>query len=417
MFQIQNQYKLIAMAIFKKALFTICILLCSFNFLSATQSNTNNETYISPNNYKSGTQSERIQKAINDAKKTTGKVVIPRYDAITKTNVWLIDQAILLPSDFELELNNCKIKLSDKCRDNFIRSANAGLGIKDIAPLKNIKVVGVGNVLLEGANNPRSTGDHNKTLSLNPDGFGQSYGTDAGKPNQNQKGGWRNHAIIFAYVDGFQISGITLKDYHGHGLVMERSTNGVVKDITFDVRQAVNVGGTEKQILNQDGMGVRFGCKNIIISNIKGKSGDDFINIGLTDTGVEAGKENVNVVSGSIYAGEKDNISNIYLQNWQDFYSLSHRAIRIMPVGKLRICNIFIENMIISPLSKKGLEAEYAENIKGLFVRNVVTNHQVKAKRITDASFRDIFYAGEGAAIDVQPSENVVVDNVKNIKE
>ncbi|SOD11793.1 glycosyl hydrolase family 28 protein [Pedobacter xixiisoli] len=403
------------MAIFKKALFTLCILLCSFNFLSATAIKLD-ETYISPNSYKTGTQSERIQKAINEAKKTTGKVVIPRYDAVTKTNVWLIDQAILLPSDFELELNNCKIKLSDKCRDNFIRSANAGLGIKNIAPLKNIKVVGVGNVLLEGANNPRSTGDHNKTLSLNPNGFGQSYGTDAGKPNENQKGGWRNHAIILAHVDVFQISGITLKDYHGHGLVLERSTNGVVKDITFDVRQAVNVAGTEKQILNQDGLGVRFGSKNIIISNIKGKSGDDFINIGLTDTGVEAGKENVNVVSGSVYAGEKDNISNIYLQNWQDFYSLSHRAIRMMPVGKLRISNVFIENMIISPLSKKGLEAEYAENIKGLFVRNLVSNFQVKAKGILDASFRDVFYTGEGSAIDVQASESVVVDNVKNIK-
>jgi len=414
-FPIKNQYKLIAMSIFKKAIFTICILFCSSNYLSATENNQASEVYLSPNNYKSGTQSERIQKAINDAKKTTGKVVIPRYDAVAKTNVWLIDQAILLPGDFELELNNCKIKLSDKCRDNFIRSTNAGLGIRDILPLKNIKVIGVGNVLLEGANNPRSTGDHNKTLSLNPDGFGKSYGTDAGKPNENQKGGWRNHAIIMAHVDVFQISGITLKDYHGHGLVLERSTNGVVKDIIFDVRQAVNVGGTEKQILNQDGMGVRFGCKNIIISNIKGKSGDDFINIGLTDTGVEAGKENVNVVSGSIYAGEKDNISNIYLQNWQDFYSLSHRAIRIMPVGKLRIRNVFIENMIISPLSKKGLEAEYAENIKGLFVRNIVSYHQVKAKGISEASFRDIFYIGDGEAIDVKQSDSVMVDNVKNI--
>lgn len=404
------------MAILKKASFFICILLGSFNFLSANPSKRTEDTYTSPNSYKSGTQSERIQKAINDAKRTTGKVVIPRYDAVTKTNVWLIDQAILLPSDFELELNNCKIKLSDKCRDNFIRSANAGLGIKDIVPLKNIKVIGIGNVLLEGANNPRSTGDHNKTLSLNPDGFGKSYGTDAGKPNENQKGGWRNHAIILAYVDVFQISGIILKDYHGHGLVMERSTNGVVKDITFDVKQAVNVGGTEKQILNQDGMGVRFGCRNIIISNIKGKSGDDFINIGLTDTGVEAGRENVNVVSGSIYAGEKDNISNIYLQNWQDFYSLSHRAIRIMPVGKLRISNVFIENMIINSLSKKGLEVEYAENIKGFFVRNLVSNFQIKANGISEASFRDIFYTGEGAAIDVQQSDSVVVDNVKNIK-
>lgn len=413
---IQNQYIFIAMAIFRKALFTLCILLCSFNFLSAIQNHKTEDIAISPNNYKTGTQSERIQKAINDAKKTTGIVVIPRYDAVKKTDVWLIDEAILLPSGFELELNNCKIKLSDQCRDNFIRSANSGLGITTVASLKNIRVIGVGNVLLEGADHPRSTGDHNKTLSVNPNGFSQSYGTDAGKPNENQKGGWRNHAIIFAYVDGFEISGITLKDYHGHGLVLERSINGLVKNITFDVSQAVNINGTAQQILNQDGMGVRFGCKNIIISNIRGKSGDDFINIGLTDTGVPAGKENVNVVSGSVYKGDKDNISNIYLQNWQDFYSLSHRAIRIMPVGKLRISNVFIENMIISPLSKKGLEVEFAENIKGLFVRNLVSNFQIRAKGISDAVFRDIFYTGEGAPINAPPSESVVIDNVKNIR-
>lgn len=399
-----------------KALYLCCILLCSNKLFSATRITTSHDTYMSPNMYISGTQSERIQKAIDEAQKTTRKVVIPRYDVVNKTSVWLIDQAILLPGDFELELNNCKVKLSDKCRDNFIRSANAGLGITDIMPLKNIKVVGIGNVLLEGADNPRSTGDHNKTLALYPDSFGQSYGSDADKPSENQKGGWRNHAIILAYVDAFEISGITVKDYHGHGLVLERSTNGIVKDIIFDVRQTVTVAGRERQVLNQDGLGVRFGCKNIIISNIRGKTGDDFINIGLTDTGVAAGKENVNVVSGAIYKDENDNISNIYLQNWQDFYSISHRAIRIMPVGKLRIRNVFIENMVVSPRSQQGLVIEHAENIKGLFVRNFVSAHQVKAKGLSEASFRDILYSGTGPAIDIRQSDSVLIDHVINIQ-
>lgn len=405
------------MTIFRKALLlTYFICLCNVIYLAAAISQKVEETSISPNNYKTGTQSERIQKAINEAKNTTGKVVIPKYDAVAKKSIWLIDQSILLPSDFELELNNCTIKLSDKCRDNFIRSANAGLTIKDIVPSKNIRIIGKGNVLLEGADHPRATGDHNKILSLNPSGFGQSYGTDAGKARENQKGGWRNHAIILAHTDVFEVSGITLKDYHGHGLVLERCTNGKVSDMTFNVRQAVNVGGMDKQILNQDGMGIRFGCKNILIANCSGRSGDDFINIGLTDTGVEAGQENVNVVSGSIYRGEIDNISTIYLQNWQDFYSISHRSIRIMPVGKLRISNIFIENMVISPLAKQGLVVEYAEHVKGLFVRNLVSHQPIKAKGISQASFRDIIYKGKDEAIDVQQSDTVVIDQVMGIK-
>lgn len=400
-----------------KIFLMLCICLHSLTLLGAGVTNDPAETYLSPNMYPTGTQTERIQRAINEAKQRTGKVVIPKYDAIEKTTVWLIDQAILLPGDFELELNNCKIKLSDQCRDNFIRSANAGLGITSIASLTNIRITGKGNVLLEGANNPRATGDHNKTLAKNPKGFGQSYGTDAGKTGENQKGGWRNHAIILAHVDGFEISGLKLKDYHAHGLVLERCTNGIVKDINFDVRQAVNVAGTERQILNQDGLGIRFGCKNIIITNCKGRSGDDFINIGLTDTGIGAGTEHVNVVSGSIYGGEADNISNIYLQNWQDFYSISHRAIRIMPVGNLRIKNVFIENMVINALSNQGLVVEHAANIKGLFVRNLISHRPVSAKGIADASFRDILYLGNGDAIDTQHSDAVVVDNVRTIKQ
>lgn len=343
-------------------------------------------------------------------------MVIPRVDEVGNKTTWLIDKAILLPSNIELELNNCKIKLSDQCRDNFIRSANSGLGIANIQPLKNIKIIGVGNVLLEGADNPRATGDHNKTLSLNPKP-GQSYGTDADKPNENQKGGWRNHAIILAHVDCFEINNITLKDYHAHGLVMERSSNGIVRNLTFDVSESVYVNGVRKQILNQDGMGVRFGCHNIIIDNCKGRSGDDFINVGLTDTGAEAGTENVNVVSGSIYRGEIDNIYNIYLQNWQDFYSISHRAIRIMPIGKLQIRNVFIENMTINKASKMGLNIQYATNIKRVFAKNIVTYNPVVAKGIQDAAFRDILYIGNGKAIDIDASESVVIDNVRAITE
>ena len=393
------------------------LIICSLIFFVASSSihAQNKKEYLTPNMYK-GTQSERIQKAIDEAAKTTGHVIIPKIDAIENTNVWLIDRAILLPSDLELELNNCKIKLSDKCRDNFIRSANSGLGISDIQPLKNIKIVGMGNVVLEGADNPRATGDHNKTLSINPSP-GQSYGTDAEKPNENQKGGWRNHAIIIAYVDGFEISNLTLKDYHAHGLVMERSSNGLVSNLTFDVKESVYVNGVRKQILNQDGMGVRFGCHNIIIDNCRGRSGDDFINIGLTDTGVGAGVENVNVVSGSIYRGDIDNIYNIYLQNWQDFYSISHRAIRIMPIGKLQIRNIFIENMTMNKVSKMGLNIQYATNIKRLFAKNIITYNPVVAKGIQDASFRDIFYIGDQAPIDIEASDSVVIDNVRSVAE
>ena len=77
---------------------------------------------------------------------------------------WLLDRAILLPSDTTVIIRNCKIKLSDACRDNFFRSANCGIGIEENQPLSNIHIRGEGNAVLEGADHPRATGDGTKVL-------------------------------------------------------------------------------------------------------------------------------------------------------------------------------------------------------------------------------------------------------------
>ncbi len=49
-----------------------------------------------------------------------------------------------MPENTTLILESCRIKLSDACRDNFIRSANCGMGIEDPLPIKNIHIKGVG---------------------------------------------------------------------------------------------------------------------------------------------------------------------------------------------------------------------------------------------------------------------------------
>ena len=90
------------------------------------------------------------------------------------SEIWLLDSAILVQSGTILELENCHIKLSDRCRDNFIRSANCGMGIETIEPMSDIHIIGYGNAVLEGADDPRATGDSAKTLGE------RSYGSDAG---------------------------------------------------------------------------------------------------------------------------------------------------------------------------------------------------------------------------------------------
>ena len=81
-------------------------------------------TVCDPNDF-TGSDLERIEAAIRAARGAGGTVRIParRPDSSCERDYWLLDAAIRIPSDTTLILDGCRIKLSDRCRDNFIRSA------------------------------------------------------------------------------------------------------------------------------------------------------------------------------------------------------------------------------------------------------------------------------------------------------
>ena len=156
------------------------------------------QAFVSPNSFE-GSDVERINEAIRVA----AEKGLARGGASTESrraseDLWLLDSAILVRDNTTLVLDNCHIKLSDRCRDNMIRSANCGLGITDIRPMKHVHICGVGHVLLEGADHPRATGDSAKTLGQ------RTYGTDAGKEGESQTGDWRNIGILLAFGRALQ---------------------------------------------------------------------------------------------------------------------------------------------------------------------------------------------------------------------
>ena len=75
--------------------------------------------YTDPNNYQ-GSDIEKINAAVRDACKTNGIVRLfkRKPDAESHREYWLIDSAILLPGNISFYIMNCKIKLSDRSRDN-----------------------------------------------------------------------------------------------------------------------------------------------------------------------------------------------------------------------------------------------------------------------------------------------------------
>ena len=233
-----------------------------------------------------------------------GIVVISAREVDCERDWWLLDDAVLLPENTTLVLQNVKIKLSDRCRDNFFRTANCGMGIEDPKPIRNVHIRGEGFCLLEGADHPRATGDSSKLLHApcphrpediaevgdwipeerrSPekitfaDIHGHSYGTDAGKEGESQYGDWRGIGILFANVTDFSISGLHLKETHGWGISMEACSNGRIERICFDSRMHKMIDGMCTNMENQDGIDVRNGCHHLLISDVTGCTGDDVI--------------------------------------------------------------------------------------------------------------------------------------------
>ena len=228
--------------------------------------------FITPNEFE-GTDVERINRAIEAAAAAGCRVVIPRVNVRDgqRRDIWLLDSAILVRSDTTLELDNCRIKLSDRCRDNFIRSANCGLGITDIKPMQNIHIRGIGHVVLEGADHPRATGDSGKTIGA------KTYGTDAGVAGESQTGDWRNIGILLAFVEGFSIENLAIQDSHCWAISLERCAHGRLRDLDFASSGFKMIDGARQTILNQDGIDLRLGCHDILIENITGYTGDDLM--------------------------------------------------------------------------------------------------------------------------------------------
>lgn len=308
------------------------------------------------NDYTGLTDSDRIEAAI--ANRENGIVVIPPRvsDEEPERDHWLIDRAILLPENTTVILQNCKIKLSDKCRDNFFRSANCGLGKGDPEPLHNIHIRGEGLCILEGADHPRAAGDGSKILACpcpktpedicamadwvpeerrSPekldfwDAHDHSYGTDAGKEGESQYGDWRGIGILFANVHDSSIENLRIVCSHGWGISFEACSCCRIEKIDFDANMEKMIDGLLNNMENQDGIDLRNGCHDIVIDGITGGTGDDLIAL----TAIRDPND---------YTGGGYRHTHIMHSDWTrrdpDIYNVIIR--NVMGYSKGKICNI-----------------------------------------------------------------------------
>ena len=191
------------------------------------------------------TDSEMLNAAVR-ASAERNMVTVPPINPRNGSQAYIIDESILLPSNFTLVLDNCHLKLSPNAMCNIIRNENLyrdGYNTLE-GEQKNIRIIGKGNAVLDGEG-------HN-------DLFEWSSKKD-GRPSV-----YVNNLILLHNVDGFEISGLTLKDQRWWALNLIFCSNGSVSDVTFK---------TDSLFSNQDGLNLRVGCHHVKLERLFGKIG------------------------------------------------------------------------------------------------------------------------------------------------
>jgi polygalacturonase len=196
--------------------------------------------FITPND--KGIMADSDSRSINNAVKEAvrcGKrrVLIPRINARTGEARWDVDEAIILPSDIEIILDNCYIRQIDGTFDNVFRNFEDPAKPSRIEDeMRNIEIRGIGGATIDGGV-PNGLTEHNH----NKDGL----------PHIE-----KNNVMRFYNVRGLRLSGFTILNQRWWAINLHFVEQAEIYGLTIL---------TKPTSLNQDGIDLRAGCNNINI--------------------------------------------------------------------------------------------------------------------------------------------------------
>lgn len=184
-----------------------------------------------------------------------------------------IAEAVRIPSDFELVLEDCHLRMADGVYDNmFVNEHHATkLGMSEAGRDHGISIIGRGEAILDGGNyNGLSERNHSRD----------------GMPPI-----WKNNLLLFTNVENFRITGISCRNQRWWAINLVFCSRGRLSDIDFcssDI--GIDAEGHEYHglqrakydevlVKNSDGIDVRVGCHDIEIENITGFTEDDTVAI------------------------------------------------------------------------------------------------------------------------------------------
>ena len=208
--------------------------------------------FITPNDIgiMSDTDSRSIQNAVDEAIRLNVRcVVIPRINERTGRAQWDVDEAIILSSNLEIVLDNCYIRQADGAMDNVFRNFDDDNVRSTLdEEQENIIIRGIGNAVIDG-------GIHN--------GLTQKTSLKDGRPHVE-----KNNVIRLHNLRGFKLLDFTILNQRWWAINLHYVEEGYISGLKIKCDNGSH---------NLDGIDLRSGCNNIILENLFGQAGDDFI--------------------------------------------------------------------------------------------------------------------------------------------
>ena len=319
--------------------------------------------------------------AIEAAMASAGKTGTPVSVVLDGQN-WIIDRAILLPSNMELVIDECMLKLADGVFDNIIRVAGIypnpsdPYGFCKVKPTENIRITGRNNAVIEGADKPYE-GKNPKTEKITK-WVGDFYG-------------WRTVGILLSKTKRYEISGLTMRKTHCWAISQEQCSYGYLHDIIFDTH-----------VKNGDGINFRNGCSFCLVDNISGSTSDDTIACtAMNGTFFTPESKYVFPMQsmGLDFEGEAADIHDITIRNIRTGGSC-HGVICLATSPS--VYNILIESVVEEALSSRescvkiytGYGSGYSKgNLRNISVSNVISRNARYAV-IVKADVKDVSFTG-----------------------
>ena len=194
--------------------------------------------------------SQSIQNAVDEAiRSDIRRVLIPRINDRTGVARWDVDKAIILSSNIEVVLDNCYIRQTDGSMDNVFRNFdddNVRSSLEE--EQENIIIRGIGCAVIDG-------GIHNGLLQTNSEKNGMPHVE-------------KNNVIRFHNLRGFKLLDFTILNQRWWAINLIYAEEGLISGLKIKCDNGCH---------NQDGIDLRLGCNNIVLENLYGYSGDDFI--------------------------------------------------------------------------------------------------------------------------------------------